>query len=879
MGEKSYDLKTLKKSFDEKIGNATYASLIRAECYYNINGKENFANRSNSVLYLSKNKEPINCAILANDINSSNYKFSIGLKKIYPQLIEATSNISINKKVYAKTINDTLGKILGGTEEISNSNGDYVTTINYKKKNVIFGILNDLKEKLNQIDVKTKKSNIENEIKSPTIFLKVDQEGYWDSFGAAASSRRDYHQLSNKQQEMEFSGFFNGSKVIFPGKSDFLEYVSSYKEEYVVYDSNKLINKQLQDILENILPKVGEIVKDALNQIEEIKQDIEKIYEKYEELEKKEIKKYKENLNKSIINKDKNKIQKYIDKLKNKNVSKKKIKKLVKKYADDAKLIVTFKANSLSILTIKNKNKKSSQADNQDDINPVIATGAEVVATKSKKKKSKDKNKNDKKSNSTKNTKSKKLKNKIASATAIAISNKEMKKISATVDEIRKGATNEIEQEGINYTNNVSKINNDRDVAIANAEAARDNEISELYQEATEKINSIDASDSNASEQIANIKQELEEKINAVKENASTKIEEIKNEAIKKVETAKNEYETKVNDIKTSSEKEIAKIQNEGLDAKTELTDKLTDSASKEPTNEDIDSSPLDDANNNKTEAETNLSDSQSSYASTLTEKEQEIASSSNSGSTENDNTNQEPSNPNVDNPPQENDQPNTSTEENKQPNNTETGQSYPQNSNSSSNSNSNVNSNNTNNNANTYSSNNDTETVETSSEDIVETPAVPDDEDSDSIIPSNPNDEEEMDYSDDSASEITEPTKSKSGPNIAIPIGLGIGAAGAATVAGIRYAKNRKQTEDIDESYDDEDNNTDDYTSEEDDSEYMKDDYLGPAGSMYTETDLPEDSEQSDIPDDTVYNNVDHLEEELDDDTFPDDEVLNGLE
>ena len=57
-----------------------------------------------------------------------------------------------------------------------------------------------------------------------------------------------------------------------------------------------------------------------------------------------------------------------------------------------------------------------------------------------------------------------------------------------------------------------------------------------------------------------------------------------------------------------------------------------------------------------------------------------------------------------------------------------------------------------------------------------------------------------------------------------------------------------------------------------------MKDDYLGPAGSMYTDTDLPEDNELSETPDDTQYTDAGQLEEELEDDDFSEDEVLNDL-
>lgn len=85
--------------------------------------------------------------------------------------------------------------------------------------------------------------------------------------------------------------------------------------------------------------------------------------------------------------------------------------------------------------------------------------------------------------------------------------------------------------------------------------------------------------------------------------------------------------------------------------------------------------------------------------------------------------------------------------------------------------------------------------------------------------------------------------TKKSNGVGAAIPIGLGAIAAGAATVAGVRYVKNRHEDqEEYNEEYDDENNELDnngkyvdsaEYSNSED---YTSDNYLGPAGSTYTD-------------------------------------------
>lgn len=123
-----------------------------------------------------------------------------------------------------------------------------------------------------------------------------------------------------------------------------------------------------------------------------------------------------------------------------------------------------------------------------------------------------------------------------------------------------------------------------------------------------------------------------------------------------------------------------------------------------------------------------------------------------------------------------------------------------------------------------------------------------------------------------------TSNSKKSGGMGAAVPIGLGAIAAGAAAVAGVRYVKNRHDNqEEYDEEYDDEDNKLEDSNDQYVDSaqysnenDYTSDDYLGPAGSTYT------DVNSNDIEDN--YVDPEELEADSDDSDFSNDKVLEQL-
>lgn len=845
-------LKELKKEFDEKIAKAKYANSIKAECYFYETSTAEYDSRSNnSLLSLSKNKPPIECTILTNGLSSADYTFITGIKNIYPKLIAETSKIKVKKKIYATTINETLGKILGKEVSIDDSNKEYVTSISYNEETEILKILKDFKKQLKSINTENIKTKITNNLKSPHTQVSVDQEGYFDSLGTITSSRGEYYQLCDKQQKEKYIGIFSGSTVTYPTIKEFLTYLQNYRTEFSVYNENKFINKELKYILDTLLAQINSKVQEAIGEIEKIEDKIEKICEEYKKQEKKEKKKYKSKLEKAIISNNEQKANKAIKKLRELGLSKKKIKSLIVSYAKAANVKVSYKSTkSLAIKTIKKKvvKKPAGSGGSGGSGGGSSETGAKNAPTKSKKK------------NTSKSTKNKNVG--VVSIATIAAYEKTMKKKSETISNIKLGTTNKIEQAKLNLNAKISKINNDRDAKIANIEAKRDSDIANLYDDASDKINNIDITEADAKEQINTIKENLENDINSINNKANEEIEKIKISADEQIAQANKDSQAEIEDIQKSSDKEINNITENGVHEKTKTAENFENAAKETPAAEEADTSSLDEANSNKTESATTLENIKKDYNDNISAKEQEIVNQAN----------------NVENSTE------TVATEVEDAGTTEQTIVYEQESDTASN-------NDSGNSVNYSRYNSSDSNVATNSEssvdtavsdvesEIVETPAVPDDTSEATLIPDNPNNEETSEISSSSSSEILDtPKKESKSSNIAIPIGLGVAATGAAAVAGVRFVKNRKQNEDVDETYDDENNDIDDYESGSDDSEYMKDDYLGPAGSMYTDTDLPEDNELSEIPDDTQYTDAGQLEEELEDDDFSEDEVLNDL-
>lgn len=563
-----------------------------------------------------------------------------------------------------------------------------------------------------------------------------------------------------------------------------------------------------------------------------------------------EVDKIKDNIKIGLQTNNLKKVKVNYNKL-SKKLDKKKAKKYIMGLSKKLGIAVVFsKGKIISIGKLPDKEDPHNPPGGQEE-----QTGATVVKTKSKKKKTKSKSKDKGKK------KSKNLA--VVSAATIASYEKTMQKKADTIDKIKVGTANKIEQAKLDLTTRISQINSDRDANIANIEAERDRNIADLYEQASNEINSIDPTDTDAKEQIASIKSDLENNINQANEDANAQIEEVKANAEQQIAEANEESATAIENIQKESDKEINNITTNGLQEETTTGQDLETAADTPPTAKDVDQTNINDANSNKETSTKSLEESRTAYNNDISAKEQEINNPSNNQETQ---------------PPV--------TEESSSSNNEEmVYQQESNNSGSSESSNYSNYSSNESNNSSTASSDPADIYVEEPESEIVETPAVPEEElgSETTIIPDNPNNEElnevDPEVGSSANSEIIDVPKKENKSNVAIPIGLGVAAAGAAAVAGVRFVKNRKQNDESEESYDDENNNLDDYESGSDDSEYMKDDYLGPSGSMYTDTDF-EDDELSEVPDDTKYNDAAHLEEQIEDDSdaFTEDEILNDL-
>lgn len=194
-------------------------------------------------------------------------------------------------------------------------------------------------------------------------------------------------------------------------------------------------------------------------------------------------------------------------------------------------------------------------------------------------------------------------------------------------------------------------------------------------------------------------------------------------------------------------------------------------------------------------------------------------------------------------------------------------------------------NSNTTNNNNN--SSNNYTrgETISEENNSVNNTPEITDDGSASDMQEGSMNNDVSADLEDDSNelpktnNKVTtidtdteiEETKKSSGLGKVVPLGLGTIATGAAAVAGVRYLKNRNDSE---EDYDEDSEYVDsaEYATDDDDE------YLGPAGSVYTDVSESsvDDLYTDNIKEESYIDPEDFEEDDVDD--FSNDSALEEL-
>lgn len=483
----------------------------------------------------------------------------------------------------------------------------------------------------------------------------------------------------------------------------------------------------------------------------------------------------------------------------------------------------------------KNKNKtkvKEATIDRGDSTTVTLATAAKVVHTKSKKS-----------SNKNKSSKKKSTKKVLVGATVLAATRKGIK---ADIKQVKADAKTQITNAKITAADEKRKL-----------EIEKNERIAEINRKAAEEIEAIDINDENAQEKIDEIKARAESEIDAINNQYNSdiaKIDENLNKQISAIESdrdkeikALNKQLDKLKSTKKASgvvEQRVVGTTLKGATVAAVATTSNSDvSASNEemmnatgglsnayeeksaaiqsiidapgdtlPTDQPVIDTPVNDNPN----ASVTIEESVASPVTTPTETQEPVTtpyenSSSNDSYVTNDGPREDPT-------------PDRSTTQPESTKDTGFDQS-----------------NNPNNIEGDIESNN-----------------------------SNINEKEEEVVSITGGDKESSSKKGESGISTAIPIGLGVAATGAAAVAGVRYFKNRKQNEDIDESYDDENNNLEDeseYMDIPSDSAYMRDDYLGPEGSSYTE-----------LPDENSYTDTEQLEEAAGMGGFSEDAALSDL-
>lgn len=813
-------------------------------------------------------------------------KLSLDSKKIsslYNDLLTYSKGYSTKNFDLYNYIREELISFLGdiNLKSIKKSKNSYLKYDDLKKANET---INSLYNEIDKFSSSGLKSNIISRAQDIKFRINTDIEWVADTSYGYDVVDTEQKKVAKEAVIAAFTYNTSWAEFVIPSTSQMISFIQN-RFPKVKFDNKKLIigmDYAFGD--KGVVKCLGNKVDRLKDELGKLKNKINNIYDAYESLEKSakdkfEGKKTHKKYSKTEIAKKYATLvsvagpkaaKKYLEKIlkdTKSKVTKKQVLSLYKKYKKDGKVSGTlFKKKKETKDDKKHQNNKEPKGNGGSSGNggsgnsggsgggALAATGAKVAKTKKKKSKSKKKNKV-----TAGNTIG------VMSAAKMAAYERDMNKKFGTIDKIKAGTTNKIEQAKLDLNTKISQINSDRDANIANIESERDSNIADLYEQASNEINSIDPTDSDAKEQIASIKSDLENNINQVNEDANAQIEEVKANAEQQIAEANEEASTEIENIQKGSDKEINTIMENGLDNETTTGQDLETAADTAPTAKEVDQTNINDANGNKEQSASSLEKSRTEYNNNVSAKEQEINNPS-SNQTEIESTGSEESSSSEETMVYQQESNNSSSDE------------------SSNYSNYSSNEYNESNNSSTASSDPGDVYVDEPETEIVETPAVPEEElgAETTVVPDNPNNEELTETGTEvgnSNSEIIDVPKKENKSNVAIPIGLGVAAAGAAAVAGVRFVKNRKQNDESEESYDDENNNLDDYESGSDDSEYMKDDYLGPSGSMYTDTDF-EDDELSEVPDDTKYNDAAHLEEQIEDDSdaFTEDEILNDL-
>lgn len=769
-------------------------------------------------------------------------------------VIQYASSIKTEKKIYSEVLYTKFSKYfkLKNPSSVSGKSSQ----INYAKAQDLRQKLVKTIASLSNLKQNFSYSAIITKIKVPTVKINVSGNMYY--------AHRDYALNESSRYESETTGaktqflvpsryqFFEMMKRIPINGMVGIEILSGSSGTRLIGFKSRKGGATLKEKLDEIEKRVDEIIKICNNEIK----FAEKAIEQYKKGEKKEKKKFSKVAAKQSVavaagNKSIKGLNKTIKDLKKNGISQKDIKSMVNKAAAAAGMKITWDSGKVKSIT-RTKTVKSNNTSNSSSNGKVnTSTKQSKVVTKSLASKTNAKTVS---------------KSKVKATGLVAVSAIGTSKTSIEQEKIEsvKMATDKSVKE-------VAQISNEAKEKLNIIEEKRAEELNAIDKRAVDDINNISPDDPNAAKDLQAINDRRTAEINEVNAKYDSAVNNVNAEKQASIDASNKEFSSEMADIKNYYSNKSAVLNEEKATLKAagvsstdndgfvtlDVKSKLKSNVVSEPKVQDV---------VNEAISVAKAKNSSNSFDSAYSAKSAEISDASSRASSSTEATgvatevssapSQNATNVQQQNP---NNQPNVVYPRNDAP------RTFTQSSVS----------NNTNSYAETTSSS-DVSSVDTSATESVTEPVVPADSESDLGDSSQIIEEDSTNTVISSSSNTNRSTKSN-GSSV-IPAVLGVGAVGAAAVAGARYVKNKKQNEDYDDNYDDEDNEVEDSNSEyvSSSNSYMNDDYLGPAGSEYMDTTDYESVSADDLkPDDDNFIDADALKDE---DDFDEDAVMREL-
>ena len=790
------------------------------------------------VYQLSYDKYPENTYGGAKKIKVDKPKIP-NITKSYQRILELSSKIKINNNSFNKAVAKKLGPSLGfNFDDVlpANNTQSFVTSVDKVTAKQVIGELNSFYNEINSIDFSKIKRDLYNQIKPAKITVNTDLDWKIDTSYGYVLSTSQRHEIAKDALDSATVEF------IIPGLSDFItNYINKNSVElgYTMLEKDKVVSLEYEQAMD-IIKELDSIKKELLSNITILKKKAKKVKDKYAALEKTIEKEFKGKDGKKY---NKNKIADTYHSLVLK-YGKEKADKLMKKYLKKTGSKITLsKVHSLyKKKYIEGKLLKGNVKFDGKNKKPEINSGSGGSDT----------------SASTGST--------VVTATSIAATGKPLvvnASIKKELKQIKKGLqeAKKVEIENINKMgqNEIDQINEKAAVDKANLEIEKNRLKADINEEAIKEINAISETDADASNKINEIVDKRDKALALVDQNYETEVNRIDVQKEEQIKAVNDSVNAKVNEINEFYDKKINTV-NEAM-----KSDKIGKGAMKKLSEPIVVASKVEDSKPNTTSQDRmkvlaeDITKSQETYTASNNDFKNAVEAKQNAidnaavGTPVDEQPVQEPT-PQPEPQPQPVQEPEPSTPT------------------ASSSSN--------------YSSDNNsgysepttsTETSKSTSDVTNAHPSVPKSVGSDTIKKDTINTK----IIDDNTNKVITPTpkstEKSSGGSGVIPAVLGVGAAGAAAVAGVRYVKNKRDNSYEDEEYDDE-NNASVYGETSDDYNDGND-YLGPAGSEYTDTSSYEaEPSENIVPDENSYVDPSALSDEEEIENFEDDEVMKGL-